>query len=161
MKFRILILLILFCNNLFGQSFNLNELIKLSKSDLNYFDTYVTNKGFMFVEKRTESNYIANVYVQNNDRGYKTNYINKLDYFSHNEVMITYRTINSKIYLNVKNDLAKSGFKYVENGADDDGNIYFTYRKGKLEVTLLSDKTTNAGLNSNKIDYEIGVSYFK
>jgi hypothetical protein len=161
MKFRILIVLILFCNVLYGQSFNLNELIRLSKSDLNYFDTYVTNKGFMFLEKRTESNYIANVYVQNSASGYKTNYISKLDYFSHNEVMIAYRTINSKIYLNIKNDLVKYGFKYIENGEDDDGNIYFTYRKGKLEVSLLSDKTTNAKLNSNKIDYEIGVSFFK
>lgn len=161
MKFRILILLILLCNILNGQSFNLNELIKLSKSDLNFFDTYVTNKGFMFVEKKKESDYFANVYVQNNERGYKSNYINKIDFISHHEAMIAYRTTNSKIYLKIKDELVKYGFKYIENGVDSEGNIFFTYRKGKLEATLLSDKTTNAELNSNKIDYEIGVSYFK
>ncbi len=165
MKFQLSIILVLFCNVLFGQSFNLNDLIYLSKSDYNTFDTYVTGKNFQYLEKLsgkapiTNVDYNGDVYVQLIN-GRKTNFVAKIDYQSNDESKAILRTIDSQVYLRIKKELINNNYKVIENGTDENGNIYFKYKKGSIVINMISDVSTNS-TKQNRIDYEINISYLK
>ena len=53
-----LLFVISFLSTSVGQSFTLPELIKMSKMDVDNFDTYVTSKGFVFMKGEND------IYVQ-------------------------------------------------------------------------------------------------
>lgn len=156
----------LFFNHLmFSQAFNLNELIKLSKSDYDFFDTYVTGKNFKFLENinghdaSSNNNYNGYVYVQLKN-GYKTNFIAKIDYSDGDEAKTVFRTVSSQVYLNIKRELSINKYLLIKNGTKENGNMYLKYKKGNIVVNLISDTSTNS-TKQEKLDYEIDISYLK
>ena len=148
-RFFILITLLISIEGL-SQSFSLNELIKLSKVSDNYFDTYVTRKGFIYNDKGDEEQSTYTEYAFHT-KSNTTRFITKIDYKLIKKTMITFRTQDANVYLNTKEELKKSGFNLIRKG-DYEGGIYFEYNKNNITVALMTDTKTNRHL-----DYEITV----
>lgn len=140
----IIALVILSGSSLFGQSFSMPELIKMSKMDTDSFDTFVISKGFEFV---------GGVEV-NKTNGVKYGFmLNEIDskkalkwvtlFAVINKYSINYQTSDKSEYLNIKNQIKQLGFKLVTSDVlndEDSGSShnYFMYKKGGSIVAILN-----------------------
>jgi hypothetical protein len=147
----ILFSLIFNCSYSFGQSFSLSELIKMSKMDVEGFDTYVTSKGFVFLHDNNDENVTGVTYGLNPSRsanGTADKYITLYSkYFEEFKNCIVYQSTqfqNKTEYSKIKSQIKLLGFIFIEskvvpdlNGANDGISFNkFVYRKGKSEVAL-------------------------
>lgn len=138
----------------FSQSFSLNELIKISKYNEDNFDTYVTNKGYIF-DKVDDKKYTSSKSYTFLVNGYKKYYVSQVvDKSMTYDNWITFQTSNIKTYLSIKNELKTSGY-YISDKGVDNGNYFFEYKKGKNIVSLWSTSSTNEYTGRTNIDYEI------
>ena len=137
-----------------AQNYTLSELIKINNYNLDDFDTYVTQRGYKYYKSKSSdfSDGTSYVYTVNGIRkSYITKYYRKLV----NTEMISFQTSNNTIYLKIKAELKTLGFKFIKTETFE-GDTFFDYKKGKMEVSLSSG--TQDGLNGEKLTYyEISV----
>jgi hypothetical protein len=147
-------LLIISCS-VFSQSFSLNELIKLANSSDDYFDTYVTKKGYTFneIKDREYSKSIGYTFLVN---GYSEFFVSKILWKTRSFGFVTFQTDNISNYLKIKEDLINFGYKLSEKGTTE-GFPYFEYKKGNTNVTLHLISETNEYTNKKRNAYEIAV----
>jgi hypothetical protein len=96
-------------------NFTLKELIALANNDDEYFDTYVTNKGFEFKEaEKTEDGCETSIYDfgASGDRLFRNQSVNKTN--CQNYVLVIWGPDSIKVYNAIKNELKISGFKFLE-----------------------------------------------
>ena len=139
----------------FGQSFSLTDLIKMSKMNVDDFDTYVTAKGYAFHEEIDETNRQGVGYAYNLD-SYTlkaTKFIELYQRHYNNRYFIYYQTLDKKEYLNIKNQIKALGFTLKDTSVfkSDNGKVSnnFVYRKGKAEIDIY------ARYNSFEINYGV------
>jgi hypothetical protein len=141
--------------SIIGQNFNLSELIKINNLHLDDFDTYVIKKRYSFYENKNNdfASKTSYVFMKN---GVKYSYISKYYYKTKPEESISFQTGDNSIYLKVKADLKILGYKFI-NTETFNGATYFFYKKGNIEVSLISSYDLNSyGYKVN--NYEISVS---
>ena len=160
MRYLLLLMWLFSENSLIGQNFNLSELIKMKKMNADEFDTYVVKKGYEFFQNNQgdDFTYSSTTYtykVNGAKQAYITKYSNELK-----KIMISFQTINSKVYLNFKNDLKIQGFTLLDSGPNDETNV-LRYRKGNIEVLLITGPIRDEANFNNITGYEISVKDFK
>lgn len=138
-----------------GQEFNLSELIKINNFKIDHFDTYVTNKGYRYYEnKNTDfSNATSYVYSIN---GAKKSYITKIYRKNQPKENVSFQTRKNTTYLKIKAELKSLGFKFINNGTFE-GDTYFEYKKGNVEISLTSSIQKNS-FGDELTSYEISVT---
>lgn len=128
-----------------GQSFTLPELIKMSKMNVDDFDTYVTSKGFVFEgadnEDQTEGvSYALNLNISNSKA---SKFIGLYERHYDDKYYIHFQTIDKNEYINIKNQIKTLGFKLKNSRifTTDEGKVVnrFLYIKGKSEITIYVD----------------------
>ena len=142
-----------------GQSFLLTELINMTKMDIDNFDTYVSNKGFKFLESK-ENEYLKGItyafnqssYSKTADKFITLNY----EYFGETNKNVTFQTSKTVEYLNIKNQISPLGFKFKETKTFE-GATFLVYTKGKYELELISFQSeTDSG--TTLATYEISIT---
>lgn len=144
----------------YGQSFSLNELIKLSKLSDDNFDTYATQRGFTFYSNEIDDPEVENIAYVYKSNDVKIGYLTKFSYLTNKyekSSMVSFQTINSSTYLKIKNELKTYGFIYLKKNLHN-GTTFLTYSKGKIEVSLASSSEENSGSYRQRTSYEISVS---
>lgn len=124
-----------------GQSFTLQELIKMSKMDVDNFDTYVTAKGYVFFNEidEAENKGVRYAFDLNYDKSEAQKLITLYQKSGENtKYAINYVTGNNKEYVAFKNQLKLLEFKLYENkvSKDDDGSVYNTFFYVKAHSTI-------------------------
>jgi hypothetical protein len=119
-----------------GQSFTLQELIKMSKMDVDNFDTYVTAKGYVFFNNidETEDKGVRYVFDLNDEKSEAQKLITLYNkYGDKTEYAINYVTGDNKEYVAIKNQIKLLGFKLYQNkvSKDENGSVYNTFFYGK------------------------------
>ncbi len=158
---RILITLFFTISFLIGhsQSFSLTELINLTKMNIDNFDTYVSNKGYKFLEIKETEHQKGSTYAFN-----QSSYSKKADkfislyyeYFGETNKNVTFQTAKTAEYLKIKNQIKPLGFKFKETKTFE-GSTFLVYTKGKYKVSLISFQSeTESGATSAA--YEISVT---
>jgi hypothetical protein len=130
-------------------NFTLKELIALTSNDDEYFDTYVTNKGFEFYKAETEGDGCERskyAFDFSKNRVYADQFIGKDN--CKNSARIRWIPENIKAYNTIKKELKINGFKFNVKIMDEDGGMNFIFKKGIMEVTLSSFEGESS--NGNK-----------
>ena len=131
----------------FGQSFSMSELIRMSNMNNDSFDTYVSSKGYVFIEEKNNKNNLGNTYALNPTYGSTVTSEKFISLYSryHNYLKaVTYQTIDTKEYVRIKSQVKALGFKLIKSSPETfDGysSMMNVYRKGKAEITLFADKS--------------------
>ncbi len=128
--------LILMNNPLSAQKLSVSDILMLSKANDDEFDTYVTKKGFKLTKKERDSKCSGTPMV--------TTYAYSLDgYTMSAEYFVTkvlaegglsqleYQTARRTDYLELKNQLKISGFKYITSTTIEGGAVSLHYKKGQ------------------------------
>ena len=129
-----------------GQSFTLQEMIKLSKLDLEKFDTYVTTKGYeIYSDDKLEEGAVCYAKHLSTTDAIPANFISK------NLNHISIQSHERNFYLKIKNQLKVLGFKLVESKThkmkNGDNGLNFVYRKGISAVVIYVGSNSNYEIN--------------
>ena len=156
MKIFFLIITFLSFNDfLLAQNFSLNELIRLNTYSLDNFDTQVTKRGYQYFDTENSSLATSTIYTYKVN-GLKTYYITKFFYKKNNSEMISFQTPKNTTYLKIKSELKTLGFIYA--GAHTfQGSTFFNYKKGDIEVSLVSGTQKSELGGPTQTVYEISV----
>jgi hypothetical protein len=159
MKKVFLFILLFYSLNGFSQSFTLNELIKLTKSNDNNFDTYVLQRGFQFEDVENHDGFISKSYslsINGAKRYYITKHIPKDNSFK----WVSYQTPNSRDYLKMKEDLKRNGFLNTKSDTYNSSNL-FEFVKDNCKITIMSGKEdSKEGYESRSI-YGYNIKVYK
>jgi hypothetical protein len=139
----------------FTQSFTLNELIKLANSSDDYFDTYVTQKGYIF-DKIGDDEYFKQISYTYLVNGLSQYYASKILPKIETHGFVSFQTPNTSTYLKIKEEIRIKGYMLSKKGTYKD-SPYFEYRKGNTIVTLHSISEMNEYTNKKRTCYEIAV----
>ena len=152
MKSYRVLLLLLMCNSIpsFGQKLSISDMIKLSKSNDDEFDTYVTQKGYKLVKREKDFSHstfhpMVTTYAYRQD-GYTLGaayFITKMiteEGLAHLEYQTAYRAD----YLNLKSQLKAMGYEYVSSSTVGGGAISLRYNKGHNDFELISGPAKNS-----------------
>ena len=159
---KILITLFLTSNFLFGhsQSFSLTELINMTKMDIDNFDTYVSNKGYKFLEVNDTEHQKGNTYAfeQSSYSKKAAKFISfYYEYFGGTNKNVTVQTTMTAEYLKIKNQIKPSGFKFKETKTFE-GSTFLVYTKEKYEISLVSFQS-QTGSGAITSAYEISLTF--
>ena len=142
----------------YSQSFSINELEKISKYNWDDFDTHVNNKHYIFDNEKTnerdESKHYA--FIPNSYNNVAVKWITLYKQSSLNDIsesIISWQTSSQIDYLNIKNQLKKSGYLFLKTGTFKEAT-FFKYKKGKKEISIYVFKAKNNN-GENNITYEI------
>lgn len=158
-KFTYIIFFALISINSYSQSFSLNELLSLSKMDLDNFDTAVTNKGYIFNGTKDLENYSVQYYKYDDNKvvdgvrefcGLAFRYEYK-EGDKKNE--LSYQTSNKNDYVLFKKNILLNKYKLINKYIEYEG-MTLKYIKGKTEIRLHSE----IGKNTGKIIYLIEIT---
>ncbi len=135
-------LVVFFASSVFGQTFSLQELIKISKMNVDDFDTFVTSKGFVFLKGENDK-YVQGVTyaleLSRYDNSKALKFIQLYQRYHDFKHTITYQTTSKSEYIDIKNQVKTSGFilddTSVETIDGTDSNK-FVYSKGKSKVKI-------------------------
>jgi uncharacterized membrane protein len=133
----------------------MSELIKMSKMNVDDFDTYVTSKGFSFYKQTDETNIQSVEYALNLESSTlrAEKFITLFQRYFESRFNLNYQTLDKKEYLNIKNQLKALGFifkdQFVFKKVDGSEKNVFEYRKGKAKILIF------AGDKSFEINYEV------
>ena len=144
----------------FSQSFTLAELIKITKSSDDNFDTYATLRGFTFYSNETDDTEVENQSYVYKSNDVKIAYLTKYSFLTNKyekSSMVSFQTINSSAYLKIKNELKANGFKFLNKDLHN-GTTFLNYSKGKIEISLASSSDESNGSYRQRTSYEISVS---
>lgn len=125
-----------------GQTFSLQELIKLSKMNTDSFDTYVTSKGFVFKDSKKEDDLEKFTYALNlNLTNLKASkFISLLKNFMILDIKFPLQTYDKNEYVKIKNQIKTLGFKLIDTAifTSDDGEVSnrFEYSNGKSIISI-------------------------
>ncbi len=117
--------------------------------DNDSFDTYVTSKGFVFMEEVKDKNregvsYALNLSKIDNSRALK--FITLYQRFLGFKYSISYQTSDRNEYVNIKNQIKSLGFKLYKseifNSDDGESSNNFMYVKGKETISLFAGSTS-------------------
>lgn len=144
----------------FSQSVSLNELINLSISSDDYFDTYATKKGYTFLRANEDDFANSSIYSYLVN-GIKTAYLVKYTYNHKEGGWVELQTSNSNTYLKLKESLKVNGFSFYDKGVRGESS-WIQYKKGKTSVRIFSSSDYNEYTRTTKPSYEIAVeqNYF-
>lgn len=140
MKILLLFICTLFSVSAFSQSFNLSELIKLCRSNDEYFDTYVSQKGYQFSDNTDEDHQKGESYtfkINGANTYYISKYISDYNGVFPTNYIVTFQTPNLKNYLGIKNEIINNGYRFIKKEILN-GDQAFVYIKGKNSVRLVS-----------------------
>ena len=159
-KLGIYIILTFFISvNSFAQSLSLNELMSMSRMNVDAFDTYATKNGYGFNELEDFSSFkrqtYATEYNKNSGAIYWLSlfYDFKLDNKENKKSTLQYQTLKSTDYLRIKEELPKAGFVFFnQTNLKEEGNR-FVYKNGKTNIYMIS----KVGTNSDKTLYIVEI----
>lgn len=138
-----------------GQTFSLPELIKMSKMNVDDFDTFVSAKGYVFIGKEDDSkkkgvNYAFDYHSSN---GVANKFITLYSYYQGYKTLLNYQTLSKTEYVNIKKQIKALGFNLVESGPFTNKNgetsNHLMYQKGKAEISIFT------AFNRYEINYSV------
>ena len=141
------------------QSFTLGELTNMIKMDVDNFDTYVSNKGFKFLENKDSEIQKGNSYAfnQNSNSRKAEKFITfYYEYYGKTKRNVTYQTPKTEEYLKIKNQIKSLGFKFKET-SNFEGATFLIYFSGKYKLSLISFQSENVGGKTSAV-YEISIT---
>ena len=131
-----------------GQTFTLSELIKMSKMEVDDFDTYVTAKGFVFSKEDINNDVKGVEYaleINQIDRFKALKFLTLYQSYYNYKNAISYQTPNRKEYISFKNQIKALGFKLEKSDIFTKSNGIsansFDYKKGKVSISLYASST--------------------
>lgn len=158
-------LIILFLSSLgvgFSQDLNLKELIDLQDKDLEYINTYLTNKNWEFHSSKVDKSENLENYAVVGWSLNKNTWDEKAQgwfYLYQKEGMpnaIGYQTFKSN-FNRLKNAIQNAGFKLIETEALD-GGISTTYKNNQLKIIFTASKKDGEDYSyDNDIYYSVFV----
>lgn len=157
----LLISFFFFSINLYCQKITLNELISLTKMNFDEFDTYVTNKNYIYYKADSDNRFKSISYAF--DESYLTNkarfYIAKYEYFNDSKA-VSYQFDLSQYYTSIKKELINSGFKFISE-KNVKGEQNFKYQKGniKVHIWILRDAENSLGVESTYYEISTTIDY--
>lgn len=145
-----LLFVIIFISTSIGQTFTLPELIKMSKMDVDDFDTYVTSKGYVFHDEVDNDEMQSVGYaldVNENDYSKANKFITLYQRYSvYNfkyRYYVNYQTLDKKEYVKIKNQIKALGYILKDSLVltDHDGTVsqHFEYKKGKSNISIFAN----------------------
>jgi hypothetical protein len=142
-----------------AQTFSLTELVNLTAMDVDQFDTFVTNKGFKYLESEDKDQIksIEYCYNQSENSKWAEKYIShNYIFFTTTDIIITYQTSKSIDYLKIKSQVKQYGFKFVKT-VNENGATFLEYKRNKLKLSLISyqNETLSGKVATN---YEISIT---
>ena len=158
-----IILLISFLSlslNAYCQKFTLAELISMTKMSFDDFDTYATNKKYIYLKAESEEIFKSTSYAFNPTNDKAKFFIAKYEYFIIPKAAVSYQFASSEYYTSIKNELIKAGFKLLSE-KEKDGEKNFKYNKDGIviDIWIMRDNENNAGIQETY--YEISSSIKK
>jgi hypothetical protein len=146
--------LILFSFKANSQDFTIKEMYSLVKNDEDFFDTYVTSKGFQFKKSNTEDNCLEMLYdyEANASRIFAAQFL--IYTKCENTLNITWQFSDIKKYLFFKSQIKPMGFFYQNSKQLDDGSITFRYKKQNIILSINSSDNYNSE-NKKITSYQI------
>lgn len=157
-----LILFFIISKSSIGQFFSFNELVALAKNNIDYFDTYVTKKGYEYFDVEQRNSAEKRSYSFGRD-----SYSNKAKYWisfiqyaeTSDEICYVSWSTDRKHYINIKEQMQANGFKFLKTEKSDD-KVYNVYKKGKIQIQLWLGTISSTDGNKQN-NYEIDVSLFR
>jgi len=140
MKKLLLLICILFGVSGFSQSFNLSELIKLCRSNDEFFDTYVSQKGYQFSDITDEDHLKGESYtfkIKGANTYYISKYVSDYNGVIPTNYYVSFQTPSSKNYLGIKSEIINNGYKFKKKEILN-GDQVFEYIKANILVRLVS-----------------------
>ena len=138
MKFLLTLFIFLISFAGCSQYFTVDEFIKLGKASDDYFDTYVTKKGYQFEEVEDRDGFLSKSYSFSIN-GSKRYYVSKHNAKDKKIEWVSFQTPNSNHYLKMKEELKKNGFYLLKSDVFNGANL-FQYKKDKYSFTVISGK---------------------
>jgi hypothetical protein len=159
MKWIFILTALLISFTTFSQSVSLNELIILSNSNDDYFDTYATKKGYTFykADEDHEDDFANSISYSFLVNGIRTAYLIKYNYKHKDGGWVELQTSNSNTYLKLKESLKVNGFSFYDKGVHGESS-WIRYKKGKTSVRILSSSDYNEFTRTTTPSYEISVT---
>lgn len=115
-KYFIVSIFVFFSTSIFGQSFSLPELVRMSKMNVESFDSYVTSRGYVFLEQEKDE-YVEGVNYGLNpdtsDKSRATKFITLHSIYYNFKYHIYYQTSNKSEYVRIKEQIKSLGFKLM------------------------------------------------
>lgn len=157
-------LIISFSTNSYSQSFSVKELENMSKYNWDTFDTFISNKGYIFNKNSSNDTFKSKVYAyaKNNISTYASSWIGLYKYVPEYEEVssaVTWQTLNQKEYLIFKNQLKISGYIYIQEKVENEYTV-LTYKKGKKQIVIYLGRSKDYG-NNDITTYEINLENLK
>jgi hypothetical protein len=146
--YKIILTLIILCytSTGFSQKFTLSELVQLNKSNWDYFDTYVLDKGYEYNNATNNDSLITKYYSNEESITGKAQRFIRKSIYSSGFKYVEWQTAHKSEYLLIKKDLKSQGYKYIGEGTIDDKVSYLKYLKVNIIVMLFLGKAdTDAG----------------
>jgi len=148
MRKYLFILFTLLCLTTYSQTFSVNELESLCRKNLDEFDTYVIKKNYVFVGSNEDENFDYRNYAfdENYSENNASNWLD-ITIFKNKIVKpkagVRWSTLKINEYISLKNQLIKSGYKFVKTEIENDYTFYI-YKKVKYEAKIHISKTITA-----------------
>lgn len=110
--------------------------------DKNNFDSFATNKGFVFIQN-VNTDYISRVeyelyYTPTDNKNVKKYLHFHTKYYSPYKRSIFYTTKDKNEYLRIKNEIKQLGFKLFEPDKNFQNSQYFRQDIGDFEIVITS-----------------------
>jgi hypothetical protein len=139
----------------FSQFVSLNELITLSSSNEDYFDTYATKKGYTFLQHEEDelANSVTYTFLKN---GIKRGYLVKYSYNNKIGGWVELQTSDPSIFLKIKDALKVNNFTFYDKGVYKEAT-WMQYKRGDVSVKIFSSSEYNELLGSTSPHYSISV----
>jgi hypothetical protein len=120
---------VFFSINCLAQTFSMSDLIAMAKMDDNNLDTYLTKRGYVYLEGETyghvKSISYALDYNLKTEKAKKFLTKRKLVKDTLNSINISYLTLEKSEYLNIKSQIVKLGFKYNRSEISNTSQSFF------------------------------------
>lgn len=147
MRYLYSLLIVIFISSTsWGQIFTMSELIKMSKMDSDYFDSFIISKGYDFIarEKVNESNYTLLTYQltdgSNENRTRTMTIAVGAPYIKY--LAINYETYQKEEYLKLKEEIKKLGYLPYDldslHDSDGKSSVSFHFINGKSVIKVLN-----------------------
>lgn len=161
MKIFIILILLAFGNLYYSQSFTIIELQNLVQKNSDDFDTFVSQKGYLFNTSEKDNLYEKKSYTfgrNPNSKNLSLFFITKFEY-SDGSKIVSWQTIKQSDYLKIKMELKKLGYKYLSSEITTSGaNANYYKLKNKL-LSLFSGTAKDAyGNDGNYFEISITVN---
>lgn len=154
-----LFLVVFFGYSACAQSFSLNYLVNLSQNNLDYLDTFVSKKNYVFdgIKKYDKQSVVTYSYLKTSNKN-ASKFIAKITYDDGGEEIL-WQTSSQNEFQSIKESLSEEEFTLFKTKTIDE-TVNFYYRKEACYIIAMITKQKNL-LGIETPTYRISVEFMK